>query len=136
MKRVLFLVLVFIILTFAGCGTDTASTAPSECVQSFASAAVPTETPIEGAQTKAPFGSVRTGLIAERILSGAEGDEYYGSEKARSAYENLRAAYKNAGWSDADTDAVLRLKIPDNAFFNGQGIYNYYDWFLPFRLNR
>ena len=56
----------------------------------------------------------------------AEGDEYYGSEKARSAYENLRAAYENAGWSEADIGAVLRLEIPDNAFFNQQGIYNYH----------
>lgn len=32
----------------------------------------------------------------------AEGDEYYGSAKARSAYENLHGAYEAAGWSDAD----------------------------------
>lgn len=56
----------------------------------------------------------------------AEGDEYYGSGKARSAYENLHAAYENAGWSEADIDAVLRLEIPDNAFFNEKGIYNYH----------
>ena len=28
----------------------------------------------------------------------AEGNEYYGSAKARSAYENLHEAYENAGW--------------------------------------
>ena len=56
----------------------------------------------------------------------AEGDEYYGSGKARTAYENLYAAYQAAGWSSADIDRVLRLEIPDNAFFNQQGIYNYH----------
>lgn len=56
----------------------------------------------------------------------AEGDEYYGSAKARSAYESLRAAYEKAGRSGADLDRVLRLEVPDNAFFNAQGIYNYH----------
>lgn len=56
----------------------------------------------------------------------AEGDKYYGSDKARSAYENLHAAYESAGWSDADIGRVLRLEIPNNAFFNEQGIYNYH----------
>lgn len=56
----------------------------------------------------------------------AEGDEYYGSAKARSAYENLHGAYEAAGWSDADIDGVLRIETPDNAFFNTQGIYNYH----------
>ena len=56
----------------------------------------------------------------------AEGDEYYGSGKARSAYENLRAAYQTAGWRDAEMDRVLRLEIPDDAFFNAQGICNYH----------
>lgn len=56
----------------------------------------------------------------------AEGDEYYGSAKARSAYENLHTAYEAAGWRDADIDRVLRIKTPDNAFFNAKGIYNYH----------
>lgn len=56
----------------------------------------------------------------------ADGDEYYGSAKARSAYENLHEAYENAGWSDADIDRVLRIETPDNAFFNEKGIYNYH----------
>ena len=56
----------------------------------------------------------------------AEGDEYYGSAKARSAYENLHDAYENVGWSDADIDQVLRIETPDNAFFNAKGIYNYH----------
>ncbi len=52
----------------------------------------------------------------------ADGDEYYGSAKARSAYEDLHAAYESAGWSDADIDRVLRIETPDNAFFNAKGI--------------
>ena len=51
---------------------------------------------------------------------------YYGSAKARSAYENLHEAYENAGWSDTDIDKVLRIETPDNAFFNEKGIYNYH----------
>lgn len=56
----------------------------------------------------------------------ADGDEYYGSAKARSAYENLHDAYENAGWSDADIDQVLRIETPNNAFFNEKGIYNHH----------
>ena len=56
----------------------------------------------------------------------ADGDEYYGSAKARSAYENLHDAYENAGWSDADIDQVLRIETPNNAFFNEKGIYDYH----------
>ena len=56
----------------------------------------------------------------------AEGDEYYSSTKARSAYENLRMAYENAGLSGEDIDRVLRLETPDNAFFNQKGIFNYH----------
>lgn len=56
----------------------------------------------------------------------AESDEYYGSDKARSAYKNLYSAYKNNGWSAEGIDCVLRLEIPNNAFFNEKGIYNYH----------
>ena len=38
----------------------------------------------------------------------AENDEYYGSEKARSAYDNLQAAYR------------------EKEYFNSRGIYNYH----------
>lgn len=56
----------------------------------------------------------------------AEGDEYYGSAKARSAYDGLHAAYEKMGRSAAEIDSLLRLEIPDNAFFNEKGIYNYH----------
>ena len=56
----------------------------------------------------------------------AEGDEYYGSDQARSAYEGLYTAYKNAGRSETEISRVLRLRIPDNKFFNEKEIYNYH----------
>lgn len=56
----------------------------------------------------------------------ADGDEYYGSDKARSAYDSLHKAYKDAGYSDAEINIFLRLEIPDNEFFNEKGIYNYH----------
>ncbi|WP_081332822.1 prolyl oligopeptidase family serine peptidase [Eisenbergiella tayi] len=57
----------------------------------------------------------------------AENDEYYGSEKARNAYNNLRNAYQQAGVTDEQLDLLLQLEIPDNEHFNRLGIYNYHD---------
>ena len=56
----------------------------------------------------------------------ADGDEYYGSEKACSAYENLYQAYKNNGFNDESINSLLRLEIPPDSFFNEKGIYNYH----------
>ncbi len=56
----------------------------------------------------------------------AENDEYYGSEKAQDAYDSLRDAYESAGWSAEQIDEVLQVEIPDNAYFNSWGIYNYH----------
>ncbi len=53
-------------------------------------------------------------------------DEYYGSQKARDAYLNLHAAYEKAGLTDSEIDRLLQLNIPDNAYFNAKGIYNYH----------
>lgn len=63
--------------------------------------------------------------VAVYIFMG-ENDEYYGSQKAQAAYDNLRAAYEKAGYSKTEIDALLRLEIPDNAYFNAMGIYNYH----------
>lgn len=63
--------------------------------------------------------------VAVYIFMG-ENDEYYGSQKARTAYENLRSAYEEAEYSEAELDELLRLEIPDNAYFNAMGIYNYH----------
>lgn len=56
----------------------------------------------------------------------AENDEYYGSEKARSAYEGLQAAYRQKGYSDEQISERLVIEIPDNEYFNSRGIYNYH----------
>ena len=56
----------------------------------------------------------------------AENDEYYGSQKARDAYDGLRDAYQSEGWSDEQIDEVLQMEIPDNEYFNSRGIYNYH----------
>ena len=56
----------------------------------------------------------------------AENDEYYGSGKAREAYDGLREAYETAGRSAEQIDEVLKVETPDNAYFNSRGIYNYH----------
>lgn len=56
----------------------------------------------------------------------AEGDEYYGSQKARDAYSGLEKAYRDAGWEEDRISQVLQLEIPNNEYFNSRGIYNYH----------
>lgn len=56
----------------------------------------------------------------------AENDEYYGSERARDAYEGLYEAYESLGWTPEEIDGVLQVEIPDNAYFNQRGITGNY----------
>lgn len=56
----------------------------------------------------------------------AENDEYYGSAKARSAYEGLQRAWREKGYTDEQINELLALEIPDNEYFNSRGIYNYH----------
>ena len=56
----------------------------------------------------------------------AENDEYYGSQKARDAYDGLHDAYLKAGISEDNMDDFIRLDIPDNEYVNSRGIYNYH----------
>lgn len=56
----------------------------------------------------------------------AEHDEYYGSEKARNAYENLKESYRAAGISDADIEKLLVLDIKDDSYFGGSFTGNYH----------
>lgn len=56
----------------------------------------------------------------------AEHDEYYGSQRARDAYNGLYEAYRSAGWSQEQIDGVLQLEIPPDEYFNSRGIYNYH----------
>lgn len=45
----------------------------------------------------------------------AQGDEYYGVQKARNAYNGLHDAYAAAGWTDEQIDTVLQMQTPDKA---------------------
>ena len=56
----------------------------------------------------------------------AENDEYYGSERAREAYNGLHQAYVDAGWSEEDIANVLQMQTPDNAWFAEQAISGNY----------
>ena len=56
----------------------------------------------------------------------AQGDEYYGSDRAREAYENLHSAYQEAGWTEEEISRVLQLEIPGEDYFAERGIYGNY----------
>lgn len=56
----------------------------------------------------------------------AENDEYYGSQKARDAYNGLHDAYLKAGVYEDNMNDFIRLDIPDDDYFNSRGIYNYH----------
>lgn len=60
----------------------------------------------------------------ERIIKGH--DEYYGSERAWSAYDSLHDAYEAAGWSDEQIDSILQIQTPDDAWFARRGITGNY----------
>lgn len=56
----------------------------------------------------------------------AENDEYYGSQRARDAYESLLAAYEAAGRTQEEARRLLRLDIREDSYFNSLGITNYH----------
>ena len=56
----------------------------------------------------------------------AEGDEYYGPECAREAYDALRSAYLDAGWTQEEIDAVLQIQTPDAEWFAQRGVAGNY----------
>lgn len=62
----------------------------------------------------------------------AENDEYYGSAKARDAYNGLHEAYLNTGLTESQIEDVLCLEIPDNEYFNSRGIYSYHGGIILF----
>ena len=78
-----------------------------------------------GSQWDGAYDTVAQNHVAVYIFM-AENDEYYGSQKARDAYNGLHDAYRNEGLSDSEIDGLLKLQIPDNAYFNRLGIYNYH----------
>ena len=56
----------------------------------------------------------------------AEHDEYYGPERARSAYSGLYDAYIEAGWSEEQISEVLQIQTPDDEWFAQRGITGNY----------
>lgn len=78
-----------------------------------------------GSQWDGDYAPAAENSVAVYIFM-AENDEYYGSGKARDAYNNLHEAYLEAGYTEEQIDKVLQVEIPDNAYFNNMGIYNYH----------
>ena len=78
-----------------------------------------------GSQWDGAYDPVAENRVAVYIFM-AENGEYYGSQKARDAYRNLHAAYEKAGLTGSEIGQLLQLNIPDNAYFNAKGIYNYH----------
>lgn len=71
------------------------------------------------------FESIAENGVAVYIFI-AESDEYYGSGKARDAYNDLYEAYLHTGLAESQIEDVLCLEIPDDEYFNSRGIYNYH----------
>lgn len=53
-----------------------------------------------------------------------QGDEYYGSDPSREAYDSLREMYEQAGLSQAEIDQLLVLDIKDADYFRDGGAPN------------
>lgn len=71
------------------------------------------------------YASVAENKVAVYIFM-AEHDEYYGSQKARDAYNGLWEAYRKSEISDGEVNEYLQLWIPDDEYFNSNGINNYH----------
>ena len=56
----------------------------------------------------------------------AEGDEYYGVERAWEAYDGLRTAYERAGWSQEEINGVLQIQTPGQDYFAQRGVHGNY----------
>ena len=56
----------------------------------------------------------------------AQGDEYYGSGRARDAYNGLHDAYMDAGWTEEKIDDVLQVQIPNESWFAQRDITGNY----------
>ena len=78
-----------------------------------------------GSQWDGTYDPVAKERVAVYIFM-AEHDGYYGSQKARDAYAGLHTAYERAGLTDSEIDQLLQLDIPDDAWFNAKGIYDYH----------
>lgn len=71
------------------------------------------------------FAPVAENRVAVYIFM-AENDEYYGSRRARDAYNGLYEAYRETSLSDSEIGQLLQMNIPDNAWFAERGIRGNY----------
>ena len=51
-----------------------------------------------------------------------EGDEYYGSQPTKEAYETLYNMYRDQGLTDQEIDELLVLDIKDADYFESRGV--------------
>lgn len=56
----------------------------------------------------------------------AEHDEYYGSQRAWSAYNSLHDAYEEAGWGEEQISNVLQIQTPNDEWFAQRGVTSNY----------
>lgn len=56
----------------------------------------------------------------------AGNDEYYGSEQTLKSYTDLRNGYADRGLTENEIKQLTVINMPDNLYFNRQGIYNYH----------
>lgn len=53
-----------------------------------------------------------------------QGDEYYGPEPTREAYDTLYALYEQQGLTEAEIDELLVLDIKEHSYFTERGMSN------------
>lgn len=56
----------------------------------------------------------------------AEHDEYYGSQRAWSAYNSLHDVYEEDGWSEEQISNVLQIQTPNDEWFAQRGVTSNY----------
>jgi predicted peptidase len=57
----------------------------------------------------------------------AQHDDYYGPQTALDAYEALTSRYVAEGLTDEEIQRLVVLQMPDDSYFNRQGIDSYHD---------
>lgn len=65
-------------------------------------------------------------LVVYYSIFMAEHDEYYGSQRAWSAYNSLHDAYEEAEWSEEQISDVLQIQTPNDEWFAQRGATSNY----------
>lgn len=71
------------------------------------------------------FAPIAENQVAVYIFM-AEHDEYYGSQRARDAYDGLHESYEALGYEEEQIDALLQAEIPGDDYFRQRGITGNY----------